>query len=66
MTINVETASIFVSIASYRDQFLPGTIRAALEKAAHPERLTFGICWQGTIVKPGTCDQNHGYHYGHT
>ncbi|MEO0436662.1 MAG: GlcNAc-transferase family protein [Pseudomonadota bacterium] len=39
-------ASIFISIASYRDQFLPGTIRSALEKAAHPERLSFGICWQ--------------------
>jgi hypothetical protein len=41
-----ESASIFVSIASYRDQFLPFTIRAALSRAAHPERLTFGICWQ--------------------
>jgi len=46
MTDSVETAQIFVSIASYRDQFLPFTIRACLEQAAHPERLTFGICWQ--------------------
>lgn len=46
MSDSVETASIFVSIASYRDQFLPFTIRAALSRAAHPERLTFGICWQ--------------------
>ncbi len=38
--------SIFVSIASYRDQFLPFTIRSALSRATHPERLTFGICWQ--------------------
>ena len=37
---------IFVSIASYRDRFLPFTIEQALAKAAHPERLTFGICWQ--------------------
>jgi hypothetical protein len=37
---------IFVSIASYRDRFLPFTIDAALRQAAHPERLTFGICWQ--------------------
>ncbi|MFK7829423.1 MAG: GlcNAc-transferase family protein [Congregibacter sp.] len=46
MAHDFETATIFVSIASYRDQFLPGTIRAALDKAAHPERLSFGICWQ--------------------
>jgi len=39
-------AGIFVSIASYRDQFLPFTIRSALKQAKHPERLTFGICWQ--------------------
>lgn len=41
-----ETASIFVSIASYRDKFLPFTIESALAQAAHPERLTFGVCWQ--------------------
>ena len=39
-------ATIFVSIASYRDPFLPFTIRACLDQAAHPERLRFGICWQ--------------------
>ena len=38
--------SIFVSIASFRDQFLPFTINAALSRARFPERLTFGICWQ--------------------
>lgn len=37
---------IFVSIASYRDKFLPFTIESALTQAAHPERLTFGVCWQ--------------------
>jgi len=46
MTGSAETASIFVSIASYRDQFLPFTIEAALSRAAHPERLSFGVCWQ--------------------
>ncbi len=46
MTTDQAKASIFVSIASYRDEFLPFTIRSALEQAAHPERLTFGICWQ--------------------
>ena len=39
-------AQIFISIASYRDQYLPFTINSALSQATHPERLTFGICWQ--------------------
>lgn len=37
---------IFVSIASYRDQQLIPTIADCLQKAASPERLRFGICWQ--------------------
>ena len=37
---------IFVSIASYRDEYLPFTIDSALSHAVHPDRLTFGICWQ--------------------
>ncbi len=41
-----ERPRIFVSIASYRDRFLPFTIDSVLENATHPERLTFGICWQ--------------------
>jgi len=41
-----ERPRIFVSIASYRDQFLPFTIDSVLRQATHPERLTFGLCWQ--------------------
>lgn len=37
---------IFISIASYRDMYLPFTIDAAMTNAVHPERLVFGICWQ--------------------
>jgi len=37
---------IFISIASYRDPQLVPTLRDCLQKAAHPERLRFGICWQ--------------------
>lgn len=37
---------IFVSIASYRDPQLVPTIEDCLKKAAFPERLHFGICWQ--------------------
>ena len=46
MVTDRNAATIFVSIASYRDPFLPFTIRSALAQASHPERLTFGICWQ--------------------
>lgn len=46
MSDNVDLPRIFISIASYRDKYLPFTIEAALSRAAHPERLTFGICWQ--------------------
>ncbi len=41
-----ERPKIFVSIASYRDRFLPFTIDSVLRQAKHPQRLTFGICWQ--------------------
>ena len=44
--MSTSDALIFVSIASYRDQFLNFTIDQALSKASHPERLRFGICWQ--------------------
>ena len=37
---------IFISIASYRDAYLPFTIDSALENAVHPDRLIFGLCWQ--------------------
>jgi len=37
---------IFISIASYRDAYLPFTIESAIANAVHPERLVFGICWQ--------------------
>ena len=38
--------SIYVQIASYRDEQLPLTVADCLEKARFPDRLTFGIAWQ--------------------
>ncbi len=38
--------SIFIQIASYRDAELKKTVSSALKQAKHPDRLTFGICWQ--------------------
>lgn len=40
------TDKIFVQLASYRDPQLIPTINDALDKAANPKRLVFGICWQ--------------------
>ena len=37
---------IFVSIASYCDPELPGTLDDCHAKARYPENLSFGICWQ--------------------
>lgn len=37
---------IFISIASYRDPQLIPTLEDCLAKAARPENLRFGICWQ--------------------
>jgi hypothetical protein len=39
-------STIFVQIASYRDGELLPTLRDCVAKAAHPENLRFGICWQ--------------------
>ena len=36
----------FVQIATYRDPELLPTIRDCIAKSAHPENLTFGLCWQ--------------------
>jgi len=37
---------IFVNIASYRDVECQWTVKDLFEKAAHPERIFVGICWQ--------------------
>jgi hypothetical protein len=50
MTAAAKERQIFISLASYRDVYLPFTIDSAIANAVHPDRLTFGICWQ--------CDEN--------
>lgn len=41
-----QPATIFVSIASYRDPELLPTLRDMLRHAAYPENLHIAICWQ--------------------
>ena len=38
--------TLFIQIAAYRDPDLPATLHSLIERAAHPERLRFGICLQ--------------------
>ncbi|WP_435946888.1 GlcNAc-transferase family protein [Dryocola sp. BD586] len=39
-------ATIFISMASYRDPELIPTLRDMLHHAAHPENLHIAVCWQ--------------------
>jgi hypothetical protein len=45
-------ARIFVAIASYADPELPRTLADCSAMATFPERLRFGICWQGDANEP--------------
>lgn len=45
-----DEATIFVSIASYRDSDCSGTIQSLYDKAAVPRRIVVGVCQQN---KPG-------------
>jgi len=48
---------IFIQIASYRDPQLITTVRDALDKATHPENLSFGICNQYCDDDPWRADE---------
>lgn len=44
-----KTETIFISIASYRDEDCLQTVKDALKKAKYPSRLYFGICQQNKL-----------------
>lgn len=46
---------IFVGIASYRDPECQWTVNDMFEKAAHPERVFAGICWQSIKEEDADC-----------
>ena len=46
---------IFVNIASYRDPECQWTVKDLFEKAAHPERIFVGICWQYDMAQDAHC-----------
>jgi hypothetical protein len=46
---------IFVQIASYRDPECQWTVKDLFEKAAHPERIFVGICWQVSLPEDSDC-----------
>lgn len=45
-TIDVEGATIFISVPSYRDELCSLTIKSAFENARYPGRLVIGACEQ--------------------
>lgn len=47
--------SIFVQIASFRDPECQWTVKDLFEKAAHPERVFVGICWQFDAEADANC-----------
>ena len=59
--------TIFVSVASYRDELCPGTLRSLFERAAAPQNIYVGLCLQnakgdapcpadGLCIGDGTCE----------
>ncbi|EED91807.1 predicted protein, partial [Thalassiosira pseudonana CCMP1335] len=46
-----EDGSVFLSVASYRDEFCPGTLNEAFSKARNPENLFVGLVQQN-------CEEN--------
>jgi len=55
MTASGAAPRIFVTIASYRDPECQWTVKDLFEKAAHPERVNAGICWQYDPMEDGAC-----------
>ena len=49
------TSRIFVQIASYRDTECQHTVKDLFEKAANPERVFVGICWQYDPEEDARC-----------
>jgi glycosyltransferase involved in cell wall biosynthesis len=47
--------TIFVSIASYRDPECQHTVRDLFARAARPENISVGICWQADDVLDADC-----------
>src|SRR5262249_47451337 len=53
--IGDHTSRIFVQIAAYRDPECQWTVRDLFEKAACPDRVTVGTCWQFVPEQDGHC-----------
>jgi len=59
MAHSADDSLIFVQIASYCDRDLANTVRSAIENAARPDRLRFGICHQFDDATRGILDVWH-------
>lgn len=49
-TVQIKPGKIFVSVASYRDDQCPDTIKNVIEQADHPENLVVVICQQNSLI----------------
>ena len=66
----MNNSTIFVGIASYRDDELVPTLLDMFDKAAQPERLHIAVCWQDNgdlspFINQGFVSQSLGEHQGH-
>jgi Rps23 Pro-64 3,4-dihydroxylase Tpa1-like proline 4-hydroxylase/peroxiredoxin/GT2 family glycosyltransferase len=62
--VALDSARIFVQIPSYRDPDCHHTIKDLYEKAAHPERIFVGVCWQSVSGEDDHCFETT-YPYEH-
>lgn len=60
MALRADESLIFVQIASYCDRDLANTVRSAIDGAARPDRLRFGICHQFDDATRGSLDEWRG------
>jgi predicted 2-oxoglutarate/Fe(II)-dependent dioxygenase YbiX/peroxiredoxin len=58
----VSTGRIFVRIAAYRDPECEWTVRDAFLKAADPDRIFVGVCWQYQPREDSPSFRLHGRH----
>jgi len=58
----VSPPRIFVRIAAYRDPECEWTVRDVFRKAAEPERVFVGVCWQYQPREDPPSFRLHGRH----
>ena len=55
MSINIKSNTIFVSIASYRDNVCTKTVQSLYEMADNPNKVFVGLCQQNNNKEDPEC-----------